>query len=43
VASALAAGLFVVAVSYFADTAIDGASLTAGSLADPKVAAALGV
>jgi hypothetical protein len=43
VASALAAGLFVVAVPYFADTAIDGASLTAGSLADPKVAAALGV
>jgi len=43
VASALAAGLYVVAVPYFADTQIDGASLTARSLADPEVAAALGV
>jgi HAD superfamily hydrolase (TIGR01509 family) len=43
VASALAAGLFVIAVPYFADTRIDGASLAAGSLADPSVAAALGV
>jgi HAD superfamily hydrolase (TIGR01509 family) len=43
VASARAAGLYVVAVPYFADTAIDGASLTARSLADPEVAAALGV
>jgi HAD superfamily hydrolase (TIGR01509 family) len=43
VASALAAGLYVVAVPYFADTPIDGASLTARSLADPEVAAALGV
>jgi HAD superfamily hydrolase (TIGR01509 family) len=43
VASALAAGLYVVAVPYFADTQIDGASVTARSLADPEVAAALGV
>jgi HAD superfamily hydrolase (TIGR01509 family) len=43
VASALAAGLYVVAVPYFADTRIDGASLTAASLAAPEVAAALGV
>jgi HAD superfamily hydrolase (TIGR01509 family) len=43
VASALAAGLFVVAVPYFADTRIEGASLTARTLADPAVAAALGV
>jgi HAD superfamily hydrolase (TIGR01509 family) len=43
VASALAAGLYVVAVPYFADTRIEGASLTARTLADPEVAAALGV
>lgn len=43
VASALAAGLYVVAVPYFPDTRIDGASLTARSLADPEVATALGV
>jgi HAD superfamily hydrolase (TIGR01509 family) len=43
VASAVAAGLYVVAVPYFHDTQIDGASLTARSLADPEVAAALGV
>jgi HAD superfamily hydrolase (TIGR01509 family) len=43
VASALAAGLYVVAVPYIVDTPIDGASLTARSLADPEVAAALGV
>jgi HAD superfamily hydrolase (TIGR01509 family) len=43
VQSALAAGLFVIAVPYFADATIDGASLTARSLADPDVAAALGV
>jgi HAD superfamily hydrolase (TIGR01509 family) len=43
VASALAAGLYVVAVPYFPDTRIDGASLTARTLADPDVAAALGV
>ena len=41
VASARAAGLFVVAVPYFPDTPIDGASLSADSLADPRVAAAL--
>jgi HAD superfamily hydrolase (TIGR01509 family) len=43
VASALAAGLYVVAVPYFVDTSIEGASLTARSLADPAVAVALGV
>jgi HAD superfamily hydrolase (TIGR01509 family) len=43
VASALAAGLYVVAVPYFPDVPIDGASLTARSLADPEVAAVLGV
>lgn len=43
VASARAAGLFVIAVPYFPDTPIDGASLAANSLADPSVAAALGI
>ncbi|MGH2781536.1 MAG: HAD family hydrolase [Thermoleophilaceae bacterium] len=43
VASALAAGLFVVAVPYFPDAPIDGASLQADSLADPRVAEALGI
>jgi len=43
VASARAAGMFVIAVPYFPDTEIDGASLAAGSLADASVAAALGV
>jgi HAD superfamily hydrolase (TIGR01509 family) len=43
VASARAAGLFVIAVPYFPDTPIDGASLTADSLAHPSVAAALGL
>jgi HAD superfamily hydrolase (TIGR01509 family) len=43
VASARAAGLFVVAVPYFPDTPIEGASLTVASLADPAVAAALGI
>jgi HAD superfamily hydrolase (TIGR01509 family) len=43
VASALAAGLYVVAVPYFVGTSIEGAALTAHSLADPAVAAALGV
>ena len=43
VASARAAGMFVIAVPYFADTRIEGASLEAESLADPSVAAALGV
>jgi HAD superfamily hydrolase (TIGR01509 family) len=41
VASASAAGMYVIAVPYFADTVIEGASLLAGSLADPEVAAAL--
>jgi len=43
VASALAAGMYVVAVPYFPDARIDGASLTASSLADPEVRGALGV
>jgi HAD superfamily hydrolase (TIGR01509 family) len=43
VAAALAAGMYVVAVPYFADSEIEGASLNAGSLADPRVASALGV
>jgi HAD superfamily hydrolase (TIGR01509 family) len=43
VASALAAGMYVVAVPYFPDTPIEGASLRADSLADPRVAEALGV
>jgi HAD superfamily hydrolase (TIGR01509 family) len=37
VASARAAGLFVIAVPYFADAPIEGASLRADSLADPRV------
>jgi HAD superfamily hydrolase (TIGR01509 family) len=41
VASARAAGLFTIAVPYFPDVAIDGASLRADSLADPRVARAL--
>jgi HAD superfamily hydrolase (TIGR01509 family) len=43
VASARAAGMFVIAVPYFPDTPIVGASLAARSLTDPTVAAALGV
>jgi HAD superfamily hydrolase (TIGR01509 family) len=43
VASARAAGMFVIVVPYLPDTRIEGASLAAGSLADPSVAAALGV
>ena len=43
VASARAAGLFVIAVPYVPDTTIEGASLQAGSLADPKVADVLGL
>ena len=43
VASAAAAGLFVIAVPYFPDQTVPGASLLAGSLADPEVAAALGL
>ena len=41
VASARAAGLFVVAVPYFPDMSIEGASLQAESLADPRVTQAL--
>jgi HAD superfamily hydrolase (TIGR01509 family) len=43
VAAARAAGMYVVAVPYFPGTPIEGASLMADSLADPQVAAALGV
>ena len=43
VAAARAAGMYVVAVPYFPGTPVDGASLVADSLADPRVAAALGV
>ena len=43
VESALAAGLFVVAVPYFPDAPVDGASLRVESLADPRVAEALGL
>jgi HAD superfamily hydrolase (TIGR01509 family) len=43
VAAAAAAGMYVVAVPYFPDLPIEGASLTAESLADPRVAEALGV
>ena len=41
VASARAAGLFVVAVPYFPDMWIEGASLQSDSLADPRVMEAL--
>ena len=43
VASAAAAGVYVIAVPYFPDQALEGASLTAGSLADPEVWQALGL
>jgi HAD superfamily hydrolase (TIGR01509 family) len=43
VASAAAAGLYVIAVPYFPDHTLPGASLVATSLADPAVAAALGL
>jgi HAD superfamily hydrolase (TIGR01509 family) len=43
VAAARAAGMFVVAVPYFPDLPIDGASLTVDTLADPRVAEALGI
>ena len=43
VTSALAAGLYVVGVPYLPDLPLVGASLEADSLADPRVAAALGV
>jgi HAD superfamily hydrolase (TIGR01509 family) len=43
VASAAAAGLYVIAVPYFPDHTLPGASLMATSLADPEVARALGL
>jgi HAD superfamily hydrolase (TIGR01509 family) len=43
VAAAVAAGMYVVAVPYFPDLPIEGASLTAESLEDPRVAEALGL
>lgn len=43
VASAAAAGMFVIGVPYFAGTDIPGASLLVDSLADPAVARALGL
>jgi HAD superfamily hydrolase (TIGR01509 family) len=43
VASARAAGMFVIAVPYFPDTPIAGASLVASSLGDAEVVAALGL
>ncbi len=43
VASAAAAGVYVIAVPYFPDQAVQGASLTADSLADPEVWQALGL
>ena len=43
VRSATEAGLFVIAVPYFDDHELDGAALVAPSLADPRVAAALGL
>ena len=43
VASARAAGLFVIAVPYFADHTFEEASMQADSLADPRVARALGL
>ena len=43
VASARAAGLFVIAVPYLPGTRLEGASLAAASLADPEVAEALGL
>jgi HAD superfamily hydrolase (TIGR01509 family) len=43
VAAARAAGMYVVAVPYFPELPIEGASLTVETLADPRVAEALGV
>jgi HAD superfamily hydrolase (TIGR01509 family) len=43
VAAAAAAGMYVVGVPYFAGAALPGSDLLAGSLADPAVAAALGL
>jgi beta-phosphoglucomutase-like phosphatase (HAD superfamily) len=42
-AAGRAAGMFVVGVPYFADHPLPGVDLLAGSLADPEVAAALGL
>jgi HAD superfamily hydrolase (TIGR01509 family) len=41
--SARVAGLYVIGIPYFDDHELDGASLIAPSLADPSVAAALGL
>lgn len=43
ISSARAAGLFVIGVPYFEDQTLEGASLLASSLADPRVAEALGL
>ncbi len=43
VRSAAAAGMYVVGVPYFAGSELPGSDLLVGSLADPAVAAALGV
>jgi HAD superfamily hydrolase (TIGR01509 family) len=43
VASAAAAGMFVIGVPYFPGTEIEGASMLADGLADPAVARALGL
>ena len=43
VEAARAAGMFVVAVPYFPELPVEGASLTVKTLADPRVAEALGV
>jgi len=43
VASATAAGLFVIGVPYLADTPLPDANLVVGSLADPAVGQALGL
>jgi HAD superfamily hydrolase (TIGR01509 family) len=43
VAAARNAGMYVIAVPYFEDHTLDGASLVAPSLADPRVAEALGL
>jgi HAD superfamily hydrolase (TIGR01509 family) len=43
VSAAAAAGMYVIGVPYFAGGALPGSDLLAGSLADPEVAAALGL
>jgi HAD superfamily hydrolase (TIGR01509 family) len=43
ISSARAAGLFVIGVPYFEDQTLEGASLLAPSLADPRVTEALGL